>query len=101
MLFLTVHTQHVAFKNAAGNPRRLPAMSAILFDFIGFLPITLILLAVLSVLHGRARTVTTNKVFIEDHARSIKPESISSQLPVLGHLIHYLRDGPSYFSRLW
>ncbi|KAK8099631.1 uncharacterized protein PG998_012872 [Apiospora kogelbergensis] len=75
-------------------------MSAILFDFIGFLPITLILLAVLSVLHGRAWTVTTNKVFIEDHVGSIKPESISSQLPVLGHLIHYLRDGPSYFSRL-
>ncbi|KAK8102383.1 cytochrome P450 [Apiospora sp. TS-2023a] len=37
---------------------------------------------------------------IDKHVFPTKPELVSSRIPVLGHLMHYLRDGPSYFTQL-
>ncbi|KAK6857386.1 hypothetical protein PG995_007573 [Apiospora arundinis] len=75
-------------------------MSVILLDLAGYLPLTLILLGVLFVLHDQTQAAPIKDDSINKHVFSTRPESVSSQIPVLGHLIHYVRDGPSYFTRL-
>ncbi|KAK8037721.1 hypothetical protein PG991_001067 [Apiospora marii] len=73
-------------------------MSVILLALPGYLPFTLILLAVLCLI--RAKAANPQKGSAIGHDYLITPVSVSQQIPVLGHLLHYVKEGSSYFTQL-
>ncbi|KAK8024552.1 hypothetical protein PG993_012618 [Apiospora rasikravindrae] len=70
-------------------------MSLILLALPGYLPLTLILLAVLVAIRRQTRPDS----FQKDPA-AFKPVPVLRHIPALGHLLYYARDGSSYYSRL-
>jgi hypothetical protein len=67
---------------------------------VGYLPLTVVLVFVFVVVRAQLH-VAPKSPTAEGCAPWSVPPSVSSTVPVLGHLIYYVRAGPSYFNKLW
>lgn len=77
-----------------------PIMMALLSPFLGYLPLTLLLLLIL--LATRSHTHLNRSIQKSKSSGLLSlPQSIPSTVPIIGHLLSYVKDGPTYFSRLW
>lgn len=76
-----------------------PPMSVILLALPGYLPFTLILLAAFCLI--RAKVANPKKGSAIGHESFTTPVSVSHHIPCLGHLLHYVKEGSSYFTQLW
>lgn len=80
----------------------IPEMLATVSATVGYLPLTAVFLVVLIAAHSRLRPQGSLKTTgSEDSGSCSIPPSVSSTIPVVGHLVSYVRNGPSYFSKLW
>ncbi|KAI0127225.1 cytochrome P450 [Xylariales sp. AK1849] len=66
---------------------------------VGYLPLTVTLLVVLIAVRSRLH-VALKTPKAEGHVPCPAPQSISSNIPFIGHLISYVKNGPSYFNML-
>lgn len=75
-------------------------MEALPSTVLGCLPLTLILLLVYWTTRCQTQD-SSNRPNTKDHGAAVLPPVISATVPILGHLLSYVKDGPSYFNKLW